>query len=55
MKNELASGTKVAHKKNGRQGTILNGFAFVDETWVEWEVETDRGIEVWDFSDFMLA
>ena len=38
---------KVRNLSNGRVGTVMNGYAQENGRWTEYEVWTDRGIEVW--------
>jgi len=52
----IPGGTRVLNTNDGELGTIMNGFTQYIDTgeWVEYEVETDYGIEVWDRKDFVL-
>jgi len=52
----LPNGTRVLNTADGEPGLIINGFtqdATIGE-WVEHEVETAYGIEVWKRTDFIL-
>lgn len=51
----LPGGTRVLNIQDGEPGTILNAFAGDPAGgWVEYEVETQYGIERWKRSDFIL-
>ncbi len=52
----LPHGTKVLHTEDGELGYIMNGFAYDADAggWVEYEVETHEGIEVWKRDAFVL-
>jgi len=54
--SSLPNGTRVLNTQDGEPGWILNGFAFDPDQggWVEYEVETEYGIERWKRSDFIL-
>ena len=51
----LPGGTRVLNTNDGEPGFIMNGFAFDADQggWIEYEVETEYGIEVWKRSDFL--
>lgn len=46
--------TVVLNTTDGERGTILNGFAYENGQWTEYEVVTQYGIERWKRSDFVL-
>jgi hypothetical protein len=47
----MNSGQKVRNSLSGRWGTILNGYTIEGGIWVEYEVATNTGIEVWRDED----
>jgi len=52
----LPGGTRVLNTTDGEAGVIMNGFAFDADQggWIEYEVETQYGVERWKRSDFIL-
>ena len=46
--------TVVLNTTDGERGTILNGFAYENGQWTEYEVVTQYGIERWQRRDFVL-
>ena len=45
--------TKVMHVRTQRKGTILNGCTIDCGVWIEYEVMTARGIEIWSADEII--
>ena len=56
MPTYLPNGTRVLNTNDGEPGHIVNGFAYDEQQggWIEYEVETQCGIERWQRADFIL-
>ena len=52
-KPALPCETVVLNTTDGERGTILNGFAYQNGAWIEYEVVTQYGIERWQCRDFV--
>ena len=49
----VPSGTRVLNTTDGKPGTVMNGFAYDQRGWTEYEVVTADGIERWQRGDLI--